>query len=349
MFGFGRQLSTSISFSPLVNVPLVTPSKLTPEIANCDSRPWRAKPNYDLKPTEGTQISNNAVPTRKNSQIEKLVLSPFETPKLQEKPSLQNQLDAFKKEGIHDEDHLIKKKLSQSVRYLEENDELFQSDNDEISMETPNLLDPNYSIVDLDDYRFFGGLGLSSIEDSSVDYVITTNINNNLHANINVIFREAWRILKNGGEICFSGQFSNLKVKNVFDTNHFVLKPFYLEDIRRSLYNNGFVCYQTLKSDELCFERTEETSKDLLISHKTLNSFKIETLEDCAEDYGQFATYKGTFPGQIGRFILDIKNSFPIHHPTRISGNTAEILLHSRYNVHFDVSKILDHRGPFIS
>jgi hypothetical protein len=45
---------------------------------------------------------------------------------------------------------------------------------------------------------------------------------------------------------------------------------------------NGFVTFQTLKSDDLSFDRSEqdEASKYLRLSHKILNTFKIDSLED---------------------------------------------------------------------
>jgi len=205
----------------------------------------------------------------------------------------------------------------------------------------------NYDIVDLDQEKYLSEdfHQLSNIQDNSVDYVITSNLNS-LNCNINDIFRESWRILKDGGEICFSGQFSNIRIKRVLDNNHFILKPFYIEDIRRSLSSNGFLYYQTLNADELCFQKTKE-SKNLHIFYKTLNSFKINTLEDCSEDYGQLATYKGTSIDQPNYFILDLRNSFLTNQPTRVSGNTAEILLKSRLRKHFDVTEKSNHKGPF--
>lgn len=164
-FSSGRQLSTSISFSPTLvsGVPLVSSTKLTPEIANCDSRPWRAKPSYDfIKPVDSTQNPNAQkysfsfllvfififlIWIRKNSQVEKIlqeniVLTQYETPTLQEKAStLQNQLDSFLKEDYEDS---FKDKL-EALRYSEEIET-----HDKICLDSPsNLLDPTYSIVDL--------------------------------------------------------------------------------------------------------------------------------------------------------------------------------------------------------
>jgi ubiquinone/menaquinone biosynthesis C-methylase UbiE len=69
---------------------------------------------------------------------------------------------------------------------------------------------------------------LVSIEDDSVDYVITTNLNS-IPWKMNDLFKECYRVLRQGGELCFSGQFSTLRVKCISDRNQFLLKPFYIE------------------------------------------------------------------------------------------------------------------------
>lgn len=208
----------------------------------------------------------------------------------------------------------------------------------------------DYVTVDLDKEASLGPdyllKKLASIEDCSISSVITSNING-LGCNFSEIFRESWRILNEGGEICFSGQFSNMRVESVYDANHFILKPIYLEDVRRSLNSNGFVYYQTLIENEIFFQKTSELAENLKLFHKTLNSFKISTMEDCSEDYGQVAIYKGTAQAQPNSFFLNTKTEFPVNHPVRVSGNTAEILLKSRFGQHFDVTQKSNHRGTF--
>lgn len=202
-------------------------------------------------------------------------------------------------------------------------------------------------VVDLD---LVGVDALLSLPDSSADYLIVTNLNSSVSAvmSLSDFFAESHRALKPGGELCFSGQFSTLRVASVRDSNHFLLTPLYIQDLRRVMIMSGFVTYQTLKSDELSFDRSDPTvSQYLRLSHKILNTFKIDSLEDCAEDYGQLATYDGGIGGHPSVYALDVVNYFPAHVPVKISGNTAEILSHFRHAQHFQVSQRSHHRGPF--
>jgi len=310
MFGFGRQLATSTSVG--------SPLGLTPKLTEIPA--WRNK-------SKGTDGNQTRIADRKFHH---------ESVFLEEK----------EKDISINKAHIVsKKQVSNNSNFTQ----LYFGEKEEFAIAILLKEDENYNIIDLDRDISFENDGihqLTSIEDDSVDYIITSNLNG-LGCNVNDIFRESYRILKEGGEICFTGQFSNMRVKNIYDANQFILKPQYLEDIRRSLNNNGFVYYQTLKEDEICYHRTSELSEDLTLFHKTLNSFKISTMEDCSEDYGQVAIYKGTASGQPNCFFLSLKNSFPVNQPIRVSGNTAEILLKSRYRKHFDVTEKLSHRGPF--
>jgi len=203
-------------------------------------------------------------------------------------------------------------------------------------------------VLDLESEKFEKGNldEIIHIHDDSIDYIVTSNIHN-LGINIAELFRISWRILKEGGEFRFSGQFSNLRVKSILDTNQFIIKPLYLEDVRRTMSRNGFAALQSLQNDELCFLRTNELPHDLKIFQTTFSSFKLDSLEDCEEDYDQMATYQGNAPDQKNSFFLDLNNIFDTGEPCRVSGNTAEILMKSRHSKYFDVTERSDHRGHF--
>lgn len=202
-----------------------------------------------------------------------------------------------------------------------------------------------YCVIDLD---LVGVDTLHSLSDSSADYLIVTNLNNVSDMSLSEFFAQSYRVLRAGGEVCFSGQFSTLRVASVRDSNGFQLTPLYIQDLRRVMNMNGFVTHQTLKSDELSFDRSDPSlSPYLRLSHRILNAFKIDSLEDCAEDYGQLATYDGGIGGHPSVFALDVTNYFPANVPVKVSGNTAEILSHFRHAPHFEVSQRSQHRGPF--
>ena len=70
----------------------------------------------------------------------------------------------------------------------------------------------------------------------------------------------------------------------------------------------------------------------------TISAFKIESLEDRFEDYGQVATYMGTVAECPHELVLDDHHSFKTGKPMLICGNTASMLQETRLSKHFEVS-----------
>jgi hypothetical protein len=80
----------------------------------------------------------------------------------------------------------------------------------------------------------------------------------------------------------------------------------------------------------------------------TVRAFKLASLEDRCEDYGQLATYKGGLEGAPVRFVLDDHHAFELGRPERVCGNTAAMLEETRYARFFDVAgDRRQHFGPF--
>ena len=80
----------------------------------------------------------------------------------------------------------------------------------------------------------------------------------------------------------------------------------------------------------------------------TIRAFKIESLEDVCEDYGQVATYLGTITERPHDFLLDDHHLFQTGKPTLVCGNTASMLSETRFRKHFEVTgNRLTHYGLF--
>jgi hypothetical protein len=69
----------------------------------------------------------------------------------------------------------------------------------------------------------------------------------------------------------------------------------------------------------------------------TIRAFKLDSLEDICEDYGQVATYHGTIPDWPHFFDLDDHHRFYAGKPMLVCGNTAAMLQDTRYGAHFTV------------
>ena len=69
----------------------------------------------------------------------------------------------------------------------------------------------------------------------------------------------------------------------------------------------------------------------------TIRAFKLDTLEDSCEDYGQVATYLGTIPESPHQFMLDDYHLFKAGKPMLVCGNTASMVQETRYSKYFEV------------
>jgi hypothetical protein len=80
----------------------------------------------------------------------------------------------------------------------------------------------------------------------------------------------------------------------------------------------------------------------------TVRAFKLGSLEDICEDYGQVAVYLGSIPGYPHAFDLDDHHRFIQGKPMLVCGNTASMLKVTRFKRHFKVTGDRSiHYGPF--
>ncbi len=70
---------------------------------------------------------------------------------------------------------------------------------------------------------------------------------------------------------------------------------------------------------------------------QTIRAFKLDSLEDRCEDYGQTAIYLGTIPEHPHAFALDDHHLFLTGKPMLLCGNTAAMLEETRYARHFKI------------
>jgi hypothetical protein len=67
----------------------------------------------------------------------------------------------------------------------------------------------------------------------------------------------------------------------------------------------------------------------------TVRAFKLRSLEDVCEDYGQVAVYLGGVAEFPHSFPLDDHHLFEAGKPRLVCGNTAAMLSETRYARHF--------------
>jgi SAM-dependent methyltransferase len=70
----------------------------------------------------------------------------------------------------------------------------------------------------------------------------------------------------------------------------------------------------------------------------TVRAFKLGSLEDRCEDYGQVVRYRGSINGSKNALQLDDHHLFEKDRQVPVCGNTAAMLSETRLAVHFDVT-----------
>jgi ubiquinone/menaquinone biosynthesis C-methylase UbiE len=190
---------------------------------------------------------------------------------------------------------------------------------------------------------YMEGLGQSGIEDSSIDVVIS-NCVINLSPDKERVFSEIFRALRPGGELFFSDIFADRRLpehlrEDPVLAGECLAGAMYVEDFRRLLHTLGVPDYRITSQRRLDLMNPEVQSKVGAANFysMTVRAFKLPSLEDRCEDYGQIVRYLGTIENSPHLFIFDDHHEFITGKPTPVCGNTAAMISETRLNRHFRV------------
>lgn len=201
--------------------------------------------------------------------------------------------------------------------------------------ETPNVDFRSGAIEDL---------STAGLANGSVDVVIS-NCVINLSNNKPKVFEEIFRVLKPGGELYFSDVFASRRVPEMLKEDpvlhgECLAGAMYEEDFRRLLESLG--CPDARQTTRRRLEIGSDAVKEKLgrieFYSVTVRAFKLDSLEDRCEDYGQVATYLGTVRDMPHAFELDPGHLFETGRPERVCGNSAAMVEETRYAKHFTVT-----------
>jgi len=183
-----------------------------------------------------------------------------------------------------------------------------------------------------------------SIEDNSLD-VVVSNCVINLSPDKKSVLSEIFRVLRPGGELYFSDVFCDRRLPASLMEDREVLGEclagaMYTEDFRRLLLETGCPDFRILRAQP--FEISNQAIRDRIgpavFSSLTVRAFKLKSLEDRCEDYGQIAIYQGSIPDFPHQFILDDHHVLEKDRPLRVCGNTASMLQETRFSEHFKIT-----------
>ncbi|MEL3907603.1 MAG: arsenosugar biosynthesis radical SAM protein ArsS [Treponemataceae bacterium] len=192
------------------------------------------------------------------------------------------------------------------------------------------------------------------IKDNTID-VVTSNCVINLSPFKKQIFQEVYRVLKVGGELCFSDVFVDRRLPDRIKNDPVMYGEcmggsMYIEDFRRLMEECGFTTYYTLDKTPIQPNDFEiaRIIGDISFFSCTVRAFKCSVLEDREEDYGHSGTYLGSMSENKRYFDFDEQLRFVKNKPVGISRNIANIILNSRFNEHFKVDGAgVEHKGLF--
>jgi SAM-dependent methyltransferase/sulfatase maturation enzyme AslB (radical SAM superfamily) len=180
------------------------------------------------------------------------------------------------------------------------------------------------------------------LEDNSFD-VIVSNCVINLSMDKTAVFREAFRVLKPGGEMYFSDVYADKRivpdlVKDPVLYGECLSGALYWNDFLQLAKKAGFADPRLVEDRPIPLEN--EKIKNL-IGHinfysATYRLFKIQELEPDCEDFGQSVIYQGGVPRQEDCFILDKEHQIAKGKQFAVCGNTYRMLNETRFAKHFD-------------
>ena len=213
-----------------------------------------------------------------------------------------------------------------------------------------NYKKPNIRFIDGD----IAKLNECDLKDNYFD-VIVSNCVINLCEDKEAVLKEAYRVLKEGGELYFSDVYSDRRISEELKND----KVLWGECLSGALYWNDFLTLakkagfndpRLVEVEDITIEskEVEELVGDIKFYSVTYRLFKLPNLEPACEDYGQSVTYKGTIEDTPDQFILDDHHIINKGEEFKVCGNSYSMLKDSRFSKHFEFSgDTSNHLGIF--
>ncbi len=179
-------------------------------------------------------------------------------------------------------------------------------------------------------------------DDNSFDIIIS-NCVINLSPDKESVLREAYRVLKPGGEIYFSDVYADRRVpaalvKNPLLYGECLSGAFYWNDFQNLAKKMGFLDPRLVEDRPLTIDNEEVQTLlgNIRFFSATYRLFKLPALENACEDYGQAVIYKGTIQHHEDILKLDKHHFIEAGKVFLVCGNTYRMLHETRFAPHFE-------------
>ncbi len=194
-------------------------------------------------------------------------------------------------------------------------------------------------------------LGLS---DASFD-VIVSNCVINLSPDKDSVLREAYRLLKKGGELYFSDIYADRRLPAALREDELLYGEclggaLYWNDFHHLAKRHGFADPRLVEDRPIAITDPKLAAKlgNTRFYSATYRLFKLDDLEPACEDHGQAVIYHGGISAAPHSFVLDKHHHIETGKVFPVCGNTYRMLHDSRFAPYFSfIGDFSQHFGIF--
>ncbi len=180
------------------------------------------------------------------------------------------------------------------------------------------------------------------LEPGSFDLIVS-NCVINLSPDKEAVFRQAWKLLKPGGEMFFSDVYADRRVPDSLARDPVLYGEclggaLYWNDFMNLARKAGFADPRLVEDRPLTIDNPSvaERVRPIRFYSATYRLFKIESLEPACEDYGQAVVYRGSMENSPDKFVLDKHHHIETGRMFPVCGNTWRMLKDTRFAGHFE-------------